>query len=154
LEALDRIAELLALQPRLAEGPHENLHVRGYREEGTTTTLFDMALLNQLDRFDPVNDVINRVPKLGARAAYAQQAIREKLIDHKHFIARHGDDLPEVVDWKWADGATAGRAADTTRGQYLTEHAAQAAAPDGEFLIRRASHVLTRRGKAVGLRRR
>jgi xylulose-5-phosphate/fructose-6-phosphate phosphoketolase len=72
-----------------------------------------MAVLNQLDRFDLVNDVINRVPKLGARAAYAQQAIREKLIEHKHYIARNGGDMPEVRDWKWPGGATAGRAADT-----------------------------------------
>jgi xylulose-5-phosphate/fructose-6-phosphate phosphoketolase len=92
---------------------HENLHVRGYKEEGTTTTPFDMAVLNQLDRFDLVNDVIDRVPKLGARAAYAQQAIREKLIDHRQYIAEHGEDMPEVRDWKWPGGATAGRAADT-----------------------------------------
>ncbi len=92
---------------------HQNLHVRGYKEEGTTTTPFDMAVLNQLDRFSLVNDVINRVPKLGERAAYAQQAIREKLIDHKQYIARHGDDMPEVRDWKWPGGASAGRAVDT-----------------------------------------
>jgi xylulose-5-phosphate/fructose-6-phosphate phosphoketolase len=92
---------------------HHNLHVRGYKEEGTTTTPFDMAVLNQLDRFSLVSDVIDRVPKLGERAAYAQQAIREKLIDHKHYIAKHGDDMPEVRDWKWSGGATAGRNADT-----------------------------------------
>ncbi len=92
---------------------HANLHVRGYKEEGTTTTPFDMAVLNQLDRFNLVGDVINRVPKLGERAAYAQQAIREKLIDHKNYIAAHGDDMPEVRDWKWPGGETAGRAADT-----------------------------------------
>jgi len=92
---------------------HNNLHVRGYKEEGTTTTPFDMAVVNQLDRFSLVSDVIDRVPKLGERAAYAQQAIREKLIDHKNYIARHGDDMPEVRDWKWPGGASAGRAADT-----------------------------------------
>jgi xylulose-5-phosphate/fructose-6-phosphate phosphoketolase len=92
---------------------HENLHVRGYKEEGTTTTPFGMAVLNQIDRFSLVSDVIDRVPKLGARAAYAQQAIREKLIDHKNDIAKHGDDMPEVRDWKWPGGATAGRAIDT-----------------------------------------
>jgi xylulose-5-phosphate/fructose-6-phosphate phosphoketolase len=92
---------------------HANLHVRGYKEEGTTTTPFDMAVLNQLDRFNLVGDVINRVPKLGERAAYAQQAIREKLIDHQNYIAEHGDDMPEVRDWKWPGGETAGRAADT-----------------------------------------
>jgi xylulose-5-phosphate/fructose-6-phosphate phosphoketolase len=72
-----------------------------------------MAVLNQLDRFNLVNDVIDRVPKLGARAAYAQQAIREKLIEHRHYIAKHGDDMPEVRNWKWPGGKTAGRAADT-----------------------------------------
>jgi xylulose-5-phosphate/fructose-6-phosphate phosphoketolase len=92
---------------------HQNLHVRGYKEEGTTTTPFDMAVLNQLDRFSLFSDVIDRVPKLGERAAYAQQAIREKLIDHKHYIAEHGDDMPEVRDWKWPGGATAARAGDT-----------------------------------------
>jgi xylulose-5-phosphate/fructose-6-phosphate phosphoketolase len=92
---------------------HPNMHVRGYKEEGTTTTPFDMAVINQLDRFNLVSDVIDRVPRLGARAAYAQQAIREKLIDHKNYITQHGDDMPEVRDWKWPGGATAGRAADT-----------------------------------------
>jgi phosphoketolase len=92
---------------------HKNLHVRGYKEEGATTTPFDMAVVNQLDRFNLVSDVIDRVPKLGERAAYAQQAIREKLIDHKNYIAQHGEDMPEVRDWKWEGGATAGRATDT-----------------------------------------
>jgi xylulose-5-phosphate/fructose-6-phosphate phosphoketolase len=80
---------------------HQNLHVHGYREEGTTTTPFDMAVCNRLDRFSLVSDVIDRVPKLGERAAYAQQAIREKLIDHRQYIAEHGDDMPEVRDWRW-----------------------------------------------------
>jgi xylulose-5-phosphate/fructose-6-phosphate phosphoketolase len=92
---------------------HENLHVRGYKEEGTTTTPFDMAVLNQLDRFNLVNDVIERVPKLGERAAYVQQAIREKLIEHRHYVDRHGDDMPEVRDWKWPGGAPGSRLADT-----------------------------------------
>jgi XFP C-terminal domain len=80
---------------------HENIHVRGYKEEGTTTTPFDMCVLNDLDRFHLVSDVIDRVPKLGARAAYAKQAIRDKLIDHRQFIARYGDDMPEVTGWRW-----------------------------------------------------
>jgi xylulose-5-phosphate/fructose-6-phosphate phosphoketolase len=92
---------------------HKNLHVRGYKEEGTTTTPFDMAVLNQIDRFSLVSDVIDRVPKLSARAAYAQQMIREKLIDHRNYVSQHGDDMPEVRDWKWPGGATAGRATDT-----------------------------------------
>ncbi len=80
---------------------HRNLHVRGYKEEGTTTTPFDMVVLNDLDRFHLVGDVIDRVPKLGYMAAYAKQAIRDKLIEHREYIGKHGDDMPEVRDWKW-----------------------------------------------------
>ena len=83
---------------------HHNLHVRGYKEEGTTTTPFDMAVLNDLDRFHLVSDVIERVPSLGPRAAYAQQAIREKLIDHKQYICRYGEDMPEIRNWRWSSG--------------------------------------------------
>jgi len=82
---------------------HKNLHVRGYKEEGTTTTPFDMAVRNDLDRFHLVVDVIDRVPRLGSIAAYAKQAIRDRLIEHKEYIAEHGDDLPEVRDWVWSD---------------------------------------------------
>jgi xylulose-5-phosphate/fructose-6-phosphate phosphoketolase len=82
---------------------HHNLHVRGYKEEGTTTTPFDMAVLNDLDRFHLVADVIDRVLKLGARAAYTKQAIRDKLLEHKQYITEHGEDLPEVRHWKWGD---------------------------------------------------
>jgi xylulose-5-phosphate/fructose-6-phosphate phosphoketolase len=80
---------------------HANLHVRGYKEEGTTTTPFDMVVLNQLDRFSLAGDVIDRVPGLGARAAYAKQAIQEKRIEHKEYIAVHGEDLPEIRNWRW-----------------------------------------------------
>ncbi len=83
---------------------HRNLHVHGYKEEGTTTTPFDMAVRNEIDRFHLMADVFDRVPKLSATAAYAKQAIRDKLIEHTHYIAAHGDDLPEVRDWKWANG--------------------------------------------------
>jgi xylulose-5-phosphate/fructose-6-phosphate phosphoketolase len=80
---------------------HRNLHVRGYKEEGTTTTPFDMVVLNDLDRFHLVGDVIDRVPSLGARAAYAKQFLRDKLMDHKNYIQQHGEDLPEIRNWKW-----------------------------------------------------
>jgi xylulose-5-phosphate/fructose-6-phosphate phosphoketolase len=86
---------------------HKNLHVRGYKEEGTTTTPFDMVVLNDLDRFHLVNDVIDRVPNLATRAAYAKQAIRDRLLDHKQYIARYGDDMPEIRDWQWGLGGTA-----------------------------------------------
>jgi xylulose-5-phosphate/fructose-6-phosphate phosphoketolase len=80
---------------------HVNLHVRGYKEEGTTTTPFDMTVLNDLDRFHLVSDVIDRVEKLGARAAYVKQAMRDKLFNHQQYIEKYGDDMPEVRDWKW-----------------------------------------------------
>ena len=80
---------------------HNNLHVRGYKEEGTTTTPFDMCVLNDLDRYHLVRDVIDRLPQLGARAAYAKQAIRDALIDHKEYIHEHGEDAPDISGWTW-----------------------------------------------------
>ncbi len=80
---------------------HGNLHVRGYKEEGTTTTPFDMVVLNEVDRFHLVGDVVDRVPNLGPRGAYAKQIIRDKLIDHKKYVREHGEDMPEVRNWKW-----------------------------------------------------
>jgi xylulose-5-phosphate/fructose-6-phosphate phosphoketolase len=80
---------------------HRNLHVRGYKEEGTTTTPFDMVVLNDLDRFHLCEDVIDRLPQLGATADYFKQALDEKLIEHRQHIRRYGDDLPEILDWKW-----------------------------------------------------
>ncbi|MGK2924233.1 MAG: phosphoketolase family protein [Lysobacterales bacterium] len=85
---------------------HHNLHVRGYKEEGTTTTPFDMAVLNDLDRFHLAKDVVDRVPSLGPRAAYLTQIIRDKLIDHQRYIRQHGEDMPEIRDWKWDAGET------------------------------------------------
>ncbi len=80
---------------------HDNLHVRGYKEEGTTSTPFDMVVMNDLDRFHLVADVIDRVPQLGSRAAYVKQAIRDKLIEHKQYINQYGEDMPEILNWKW-----------------------------------------------------
>ena len=82
---------------------HKNLHVRGYKEEGTTTTPFDMLVRNDMDRFHLVHDVINRVPKLGYLAAYVSQEMRDKLIEHKQYIIKHGQDMPEIVDWRWQE---------------------------------------------------
>jgi xylulose-5-phosphate/fructose-6-phosphate phosphoketolase len=80
---------------------HRNLHVRGYKEEGTITTPFDMAVLNDLDRFHPVGDVIDRLPQLGPKAAYVKQALRDKLTEHRYYIREYGEDLPEIRNWKW-----------------------------------------------------
>ena len=88
---------------------HDNVHVRGYKEEGTTTTPFDMVVRNDLDRFHLVGDVIDRVPKLAARAAYAKQRLRDKLIDHEQYIHTHGEDMPEVRDWRWPAASGAAR---------------------------------------------
>lgn len=80
---------------------HDNIHVRGYKEEGTTTTPFDMCVRNQIDRFNLVGDVIDRVPKLGYIAAYTKQDIHNKLIEHEEYITKYGDDMPSVRNWKW-----------------------------------------------------
>ncbi|THJ24353.1 MAG: phosphoketolase family protein [Nitrospira sp. CG24D] len=80
---------------------HGNLHVRGYKEEGTTSTPFDMVVMNDLDRFHLVGDVIDRVPLRGSRADYVRQAMRDKLIEHKQYITEHGEDLPEIRKWTW-----------------------------------------------------
>jgi xylulose-5-phosphate/fructose-6-phosphate phosphoketolase len=80
---------------------HANLHVRGYKERGTTTTPFDMTVLNDLDRFHLVMDVIDRVPTLGSRAAHLRQTMRDKLTEHREYIERYGEDMPEVREWSW-----------------------------------------------------
>jgi len=93
---------------------HGNLHMRGYKEEGTTTTPFDMCVHNDLDRFHLVKDVIDRVPQLGARSAYVQQAVRDALIDHKEYIYEHGEDAPQISGWTWGQRKpTSGRAGST-----------------------------------------
>ena len=79
----------------------ERFHVHGYREEGSTTTPFDMTVRNGLDRFHLADDAINRVPRLGNRAAHAEQLIRDVLVKHRRYIEEHGEDLPEIRDWRW-----------------------------------------------------
>jgi xylulose-5-phosphate/fructose-6-phosphate phosphoketolase len=85
---------------------HDNIHVRGYIEEGTTTTPFDMTVLNRLDRFHLAMDVIERVPGLAARAAHARQRFRDKLTEHRHYVDEHGEDMPEVQNWRWTGPAS------------------------------------------------
>lgn len=80
---------------------HKNLHVRGYKEEGSTTTPFDMVVRNDLDRFHLVADVLDRVPKLGHIAAYTKQFVSDKLIEHKEYITKYGQDMPEIREWTW-----------------------------------------------------
>ena len=80
---------------------HENLHVRGYKEEGTTTTPFDMTVMNDMDRFHLAADVVDRVPRLQRVGAHFKQLLRDKLIDHKEYIVQVGDDMPEIKNWKW-----------------------------------------------------
>jgi len=75
--------------------------VRGYKEEGTTTTPFDMRVMNELDRFSLVRDVIDRVPGLGVRAAHLRQLVRDIHVDHGRYIREYGDDMPLVKDWTW-----------------------------------------------------
>lgn len=88
---------------------HKNLHVRGYKEEGTTTTPFDMAVMNDLDRFHLVADVIDRIPLRGSQADYAKQALRDKRIEHKQYIAEYGEDMPEISRWRWTSELRQGK---------------------------------------------
>jgi xylulose-5-phosphate/fructose-6-phosphate phosphoketolase len=80
---------------------HHNIHVRGYKEEGTITTPFDMTVLNELDRFHLVMDTIDRLPATGERGIYLKQQLEDKLVEHRHYINLHGQDMPEVREWRW-----------------------------------------------------
>lgn len=80
---------------------HDNLHVRGYKEEGTTTTPFDMTVLNDLDRYHLAGDAVDRIPRLHGIGSHFQQMLRNKLVEHKQYIQEYGEDMPEIRDWKW-----------------------------------------------------
>ena len=99
---------------------HENLHVRGYKEEGTTTTPFDMTVLNQVDRFSLAIDVIDRVPRLRGVAGHAREQLKDKLIEHRRYVRTHGEDMPEVRHWQWSGD-----------GPRLTTDDAEKDAPEG-----------------------
>jgi len=94
--------------------------VRGYKEEGTTTTPFDMAVRNDLDRFHLVTDVIDRVPSLGYRVAHLRQLMRDKLTEHREYITRRGEDMPEVRDWVWQEDSHGRRIASGPSGKDRT----------------------------------
>ncbi len=123
---------------------HKNLHVRGYKEEGTTTTPFDMVVLNDLDRFHLVEDVIDRLPQLGSRAAYFKQAIHEKLIEHKEYIDRHGDDMPAISGWKWGLNGVGLQAPHPPKGTTSRDETSGRARDQRrpEACIRRRSHAI------------
>jgi len=82
---------------------HDNIHVRGYKEEGTITTPFDMAVLNDLDRFHLVMDTVHRLRQTGEKGIYLKQHLKDKLIEHKQYIGKNGQDLPEIRNWKWGN---------------------------------------------------
>jgi xylulose-5-phosphate/fructose-6-phosphate phosphoketolase len=80
---------------------HANIHVHGFIEEGTTTTPFDMTVLNQLDRFHLAGSVVDHVPRLAKIGAHFKQLLRDRLVDHQQYVTEHGDDLPEIKEWTW-----------------------------------------------------
>ena len=98
---------------------HDHFHVRGYREEGTTTTPFDMCVLNGLDRFSLVGEVVDRLPAFASRAGYAKQAIRDALVEHRQYITTHGEDDPRILNWRWGGGAGPTRRRSSTEGDNL-----------------------------------
>jgi xylulose-5-phosphate/fructose-6-phosphate phosphoketolase len=96
---------------------HDNLHVRGYKEEGTTTTPFDMVMLNEMDRFHLVIDAIDRLPQLGTRAAYVRQRMVDERLRHRAYTREVGDDMPDVRDWTWPGDGGEETPTDELRGE-------------------------------------
>jgi xylulose-5-phosphate/fructose-6-phosphate phosphoketolase len=92
---------------------HANFHVRGYKEEGTITTAFDMTVLNDMDRFHLVMGTIDRLPQTGERGIYLKQQLRDKLIERKQYIFKNGEDMPEIRNWKWDPAQTSAPSADS-----------------------------------------
>ena len=84
---------------------HDNIHVRGYKEEGTITTPFDMTVLNDIDRFHLAMDVVDRLPQTGDKGVDLKRRLEDKLVEHKQYINRYGEDLPEIRNWKWGQGS-------------------------------------------------
>jgi xylulose-5-phosphate/fructose-6-phosphate phosphoketolase len=110
---------------------HKNLHVRGYKEEGTTTTPFDMVVMNELDRFSLADDVIDRVPKIQYIAAHVKQMLHDKLIEHKHYIRKYGEDMPETQNWKWGYYSGSGRDRSQPKTDVEQDNASPAPSQEG-----------------------
>jgi hypothetical protein len=123
--------------PHLPQDEPSHLHVRGYKEEGTITTPFDMAVLNDLDRFHPAGDAIDRLPQLGAGAAYVKQWLAAQLFEHRHYIRRYGQDMLSIREWRWPSRCASRSALDGLAFHASREEANASYA----FVLNRRAHV-------------